>query len=338
MMDVQESSLSHHANALQIKHVAYNMQFFLIWILFFCVFNIVIYYALFQKFSYYLSVSNSFIAAILLVGFVVTYHLFHTTKTKLSTLKIWCQILCFIIGIGLGLSSYTVFAYLPAENSAVGPFRLIMLTIVPVSIIYIIAFTYLTQQLQHFILIFIPSALPFILTNVFYPNNLPLFIEIVIIAWLIILFIAAYFSTNLYRRLNSMDRNNAALSQQSHLLAQYAEDLQSKLTEQIKQSDEIRTVLTDNNTFLENKVKDRIHEIKQINDRLAQHQTNLSFTHETAGICSWRWDIKQRLLEISSIPNALDFEYFQVEKPELESIIHPDDLDNYKHLLRLHSR
>lgn len=337
-MDQQTESLSPHVDATQVKRVSRNMRTLLIWILFFCAYNIVIYYALFKKFSYYLSISNLFIIAILVVGFVISRRLSNPAVISHRTLNVWCQSLCLALGIGLGINTYFVYAFLPIENSAVGPFRLIMLSIVPVSIIYIIALSYLSQRLRYFLLIFIPSTLPFILANVFYPDRYPLFINIIINAWLLIIFIAAILSSKLYQRLSLLDNNNLRLAHQSQILSQYTDELQIKLRAQIEQSNEIRKKLQYNNELLEEKVKQRSYEIKRINERLGSQQINLSLAHETAGISSWSWDIKKREIEVSTAMLESEFDFFNNQKADIELIVHPDDLDVYKYRLRQHLR
>ncbi|TCM67796.1 diguanylate cyclase/phosphodiesterase with PAS/PAC sensor(s) [Acinetobacter calcoaceticus] len=338
MMDVQEDALNHHVNATQIKRAARHMQIFLIWVLCACAYDIVVYHLSFNAFSVYLSSTVIAMMAVIVVGWVITQRMLSSQHMTALNLDLWCQALSLTIGIGLGLGSFVIYSFLPDENQNFGHLQLMTLSILPISIIYIIAFTYLSQRLRYFLLIFIPSSLPFFLAEFLFPNQIPRIYNVVINVWLMIIFMAAILSFRNHRRIINLDIEKNRLLQQHHLQSQHTDALQSKLKQQIQQSQSIQDQLQQQNELLEQKIKQRGFEINQINDRLEYHQANLSFAHETAGISSWLWNIEKRMVELSTIKHDLDFEYFNNQRPQIEFIIHPDDLNQYRQLLRRHLR
>lgn len=338
MMNVQDKLLNQDVNTSYIQRAARHMQIFLIWVLFACAYDIVIYHISFDQFSSHLVMTGLMILLISALGLMVLQHLLRMRQTNTYHLDLCCQLLSLSVGVGLGISTYVIYAYLPAENLSINHIHLLVLSILPVSIIYIIAFTYLTQRLRYFLLIFIPSALPFIFAEYLYPHNVPEFFNLVVNSWLIIIFIGAILSFNIHRRLNTLDDRNNFMLQRSYAHAESSNVLERKLKEQAQKSLEIRQQLLLNNEHLEQKVRERVSEIEQINDRLENHQANLTFAHETAGISSWLWNIEERSLEISTARHDLDFEYFSHHSPQIEYLIHPDDLENYRFQLRQHLR
>lgn len=78
--------------------------------------------------------------------------------------------------------------------------------------------------------------------------------------------------------------------------------------------------------------------IKQINDRLENHQANLAFAHETAGINSWLWNIEKRSIEIFDTKYKILFNHIDENEIQFEALIHPDDLEHYQTLMRQHLR
>lgn len=338
MMNVQNETPNIDVKTSSTQRSARHMQVFLIWVLFGCAYDIVIYQLSFHQFSLNLVLSSLMIFIISLFGIALLQYQLRSGKIKPQYLDLSCQLLSLGIGIGLGISTYVIYAYLPTENLSINHIHLLVLSVLPVSIIYIIAFTYLTQRLRYFLLIFIPSALPFLCTDYLYPYNVPDFFSLVVNSWLIVVLIAAILSFNIHRRLNTLDERNSFMLQRSYAHAESSNVLERKLKEQAEKSLEIRQQLLLNNEHLEQKVQERVTEIEQINDRLENHQANLTFAHETAGISSWLWNIERRTLEISTAKHDLDFDYFSNHSLQLEDLVHPDDLENYRFKLRQHLR
>ncbi|WP_228203294.1 EAL and GGDEF domain-containing protein [Acinetobacter sp. CFCC 10889] len=134
----------------------------------------------------------------------------------------------------------------------------------------------------------------------------------------------------------SFNYNNLLIKSKQQI--QDTNQLQTKLKHEIDHSAQIKNELLLSNQLLEQKVKERTFDIHQINARLENHQANLAFAHETAGINSWLWNIEKRTIEIFDTKSKILFNQFDEHNTQIESLIHPDDLENYQHLMRQHLR
>ncbi|WP_445115391.1 EAL domain-containing protein [Acinetobacter sp. WZC-1] len=338
MTDVQEELLSHEVSASHIKSAAHLMRIFLIWVLFACFYDISIYHFNADQFSHYLNLCFLGISCVAVIGWSLITYLLFSRNTHVFNLDILCQLLCLIIGCALGIGIFIINHSSVMVNE---PLNYINLTVLPgltLSIVHILGITYLTQRFRYFLFIFIPSVISIFFWQLLFPQNIPTLYNLIINIWFTVIFVSAVIAHQHRKQLELLKFKSDHLSEQSEIHQEKAYFLQSKLQEEINKSQEIKQQLQLNNQLLEQKVKERTYDIKQINDRLENHQANLTLAHETAGISSWLWNIDKRTISFSHSRTETSDRQFTTHASIFDVLIHPDDLENYRQLMRRHLR
>ena len=147
--------------------------------------------------------------------------------------------------------------------------QLVILSGLLLSIIYVMALTYLIERFSYFICIFIPSAFPAVLSQVLYFEKIPTIYSIIFTIWFSVIFISAFMTNRLHNRLNILNLKNMALIQQSQNHLNESSILQVQLKDEITKSQEIKNELLLHNQLLEQKVKERTFDFKQINEKIS---------------------------------------------------------------------
>lgn len=339
MIDVQEEPLSHGVYGLQIKNVAYHLRMFLVWALFTCFCDVILYFYLFNTTSHLFNLW--FVATSLFLissCFIITWIINHYKEHLAYDFNTIFQFICLTLGCLLAIGVYILNYELSIMKNIPTPFYSFLLSSLLLSFCYVMAISHLSQKFSYYIFIFLPSSFPIFAISFLFPQNTNEIYSMLFIVWFSLLFFSAYASHKIYNNLDLLNFKNAQLLQQSqsHLVA--SSTLQLKLQEEIGKTQEIRNELQLNNQLLEQKVKERTFDIKQINDRLENHQANLAFAHETAGIHSWLWNIEKRTVVFSNEQSEQDSKQFDEKEVHFSSYIHLDDLNIYKDLMRKHLR
>lgn len=338
MMDVQDELLSKSMNALQVKSMADHMQIFLAWVLFASFFDIFIYYLYFNNYSNYLN-NWFFILIGLIFGMIFSISYLKQNKIKNNTDKIDAlfQFFCLVIGSTLGIGICIIYYFLKIENPELDHTQIIILSGLLLSITYVMALTYLVERFSYFLCIFLPSALPAICAQLLFFHEEFIFYSVITTLWFSTIFISALIANRMHNRLKILNLNNTKLIEQSQRHLDESKQLQRQLQKEFTKTEEVKNELQLHNQLLEQKVKERVNDLKQINDRLENHQANLDFAHETAGINSWIWDIEKRSFEIAKANNEIEFRQINLKhNHNLAEHIHPDDITQYKFLLIEH--
>lgn len=337
MNDVRDEHLSHGVTASQVKIAAHHLRYFLLWVLFACVYNVVIYYSYFDQLSHYYNIWLVGIGSILVVGSMLTRVL--TTK-EISTFNLdaWCQLICLMVGVGLGIGVVVTNHFLVLENPRISDTHLIVLTGLLLSISYITAIVYLAQRLRYFLFIFIPSAIPVIFSELFFYGHPPELYNFIFNVWFAVILVSAILTNKIHIRLNTLNYHNAFYLDQSRKHLKESTQLHEQLQVEVKKSKEIENALQLSNQLLEQKVQERTYDISKIKDRLVDHQANLNFAHEAAGIHSWFWNIEKRMVEISGRTSEVQVIQYENKLEQIDLLIHPEDIPNYNRLMRKHLR
>lgn len=337
MSDVQDEHFSHSLTASQIKNAAHHVRFFLLWVLFASLFNIVMYHLFFEYSSRYYNIWLLINTLLTILGCVLTRIFIQSKKISIFNLDAWCQLLCLISGSSIGLGVLIINHYLMVENSQITGIH-VLLSSLMTSSIYIIGIVYLTQRLRYFIFMFIPSILPVVLSKIIFPSNVPDVYNYIFYAWFTVVFISAILTHKIHRRLNLLNSHNQFYLKQSKKHLDESTLLQNQLQLEIAKCKNIEIDLQTNNQLLEQKVKERTYDINQINDRLENHQANLDFAHETAGISSWLWNIEKRTVELSGKKSDVRVIQYDNNLEQINLLIHPEDKPFYNQLMRKHLR
>lgn len=338
MMDVQDELLSKSMNALQVKSMADHMQIFLAWVLFASFFDIFIYYLYFNDYSDYLN--NWFFVLISLI-FVMIFSISYLKKNQIKNendkIDAIFQFFCLVIGSTLGIGICIISYFLKIENPQLDLTQIIILSGLLLSITYVMALTYLVERFSYFLCIFLPSALPAICAQFLFFQDAFIIYGVISILWFSIIFISALMANRMHNHLKILNINNTKLIAQSQRHLDESKQLQNQLQKEFTKTEEIKNELQLNNQLLEQKVKERVNDLKQINDRLENHQANLDIAHETAGINSWIWDIEKRTFEIAKANNEIEFRQMNLKyNNNIADFIHPDDIAQYKSILIQH--
>lgn len=337
MNDVPEEHLSQGENVSQIKNAAYHLRFFLLWVIISNLYNILIYNSFFENFSNYYNIWFLINSIINVLACFLTQTFINSKKIRLFNLDAWCQLVCLISGTSIGIGIFIINFFFMVESTQITGIQ-ILLSSLMASSIYVIGIVYLTQRLRYFVLMFIPSILPVILFKYFYHSDVANIYHYIIFAWFIAILISAILIHKIHLRFKLLNLNKQIYLQQSNQHIEESNYLQKKLQLEIDKSKYIENELQLSNQLLEQKVKERTHDINIIKDRLEYHQANLDFAHEVAGIQSWLWNIEKRSIELSGITNGIQVFQYEKAAEKLSYFIHPDDQAQYNRLLKLHLR
>ena len=330
-----------HINAIvdsQIKNASANLHIFLAWVLFASVYNIFIYYFHFQTFSSAYNIWLTLFGTVLSFCFCISLYLNKYKKVSVFNLDTWSQLVCLITGVGLAIGVYTIVQIMPNENSKVAELHMINLSCMMLSIVHTIGIVYLSQRLRYFLFLFIPSAASIVFSNLFFIDNTPRVFYLIFYVWFGVLMVSALVMHRIYQRMEMLNQHNQHYLKESHTHLADSELLQQQLQTEIEKSWQIENALQTANQLLEQKVLERTYDINKIRERLEQHQANLDFAHETAGLSSWMWDIEKRTVEISGLKTGYRVLQYASSTDQIIQYIHVEDRDNYKHQLRLHLR
>ena len=336
MYDVQDEHLSKGVTESQIKKAAYHLRFFLVWVVFTSFYNIVTYHQFFNYQSTNYNIWFFVNSSINIFAWFITQQFIDSKKISLFNLDAWCQLVCLICGTSLGIGVLIINHYLIVENSQITGIHVLLSSLMSSSI-YIIGIVYLTQRLRYFLFMFIPTTIPVLLAKTFFHDNVPDVYNFIFYSWSIVVLISAILTHKIHRHLNRLNIHNQFYLKQSKKHLNESEVLQSQLQLEIAKSKNIENELQLNNQLLEQKVKERTYDINRINESLQNHQANLDFAHETAGIHSWLWNIDKRTIELSGKKSEVKVIQYD-NKDQIDVLIHPDDKPTYNRLMRQHLR
>jgi diguanylate cyclase (GGDEF)-like protein/PAS domain S-box-containing protein len=337
MSDLQDELISYGLNASQIKNAAQHLRYFLAWVLFISFLNFFMYHLFFNYFSDYYNAWLVINSLVILFGTVLTRKFIHSDRVTLFNLDAWCQLLSLTIGSSIGIGVLIINHFLMVENHEITGIHVLLSSLLTSSI-YIIGIVYLTQRLRYFLFMFIPSILPVILSKIIFPSDVPNVYNYIFYAWFTIVFISAILTHKIHRRLNLLNNHNQFYLKESKKHLDESALLQDQLQQEIAKCKNIENDLQLNNQLLEQKVKERTYAINQINDRLENHQANLDFAHETAGISSWLWNIEKRTVELSGKKTDVRVIQYDNNLEQINLMIHPEDKPLYNKLMRQHLR
>lgn len=320
-----------------VKYAAIHLRLFLMWVFVASFFNLVMYHLCYDISSYYYNVWLLINSIIIVIGCVFTRYLLISKQITFLNLDAWCQFLCLSIGTSICFGVSIINHYLTLDNTQILQAH-ILLSSLMTSSIYVVGIVYLTQRLRYFFMMFIPSTLPVVLSNIIFTSNIPAVYNYMFYTWFAVVLISAVLANKIHRRISLLNHHNQKYLIQSQQHLKESNELQKQLELEIQKCHRIESDLQTNNQLLEQKVKERTYALNQINDRLESHQANLDFAHETAGISSWLWNIEKRSVELSGKKTEVRVIQYENNLEQINLHIHPDDKLQYNTLLRRHLR
>ena len=148
--------------------------------------------------------------------------------------------------------------------------------------------------------------------------------------------LCAYATQRIYQKISKLLLKNKQLVQISEQHTQWAEELCMQLQQEVSKSKDIEAQLQFNNHLLEQKVRERTHDLTQMNERLEKHYHNLALAHETASIRPWDWDIENQKLVITFFDQQKQVQTTTVNLDDVLDRIHPQDRIDFDQQLKLH--
>lgn len=334
VIDVQDELLY----AAQVKSAAILLQRFLVWLFAIIIYNQSIYYSYFEELSFSFTLWSIIVSLFLGASWLFIRSNLNTAAYNSFNLDTLCQLICLVVGCSLGFGLFTLHYYVILDTPQITETHLLILSTILVYLTSITAIFYLSCRFRYFLFLLIPSITPCLLYNFIITNPLNTYYQLTFNLILLFILLIGFITHKLHQKLGliSFDYDNLLIKFKQQI--QDTNQLQNKLKHEIDKSAEMQNELLLNNQLLEQKVKERTFDIHQINARLENHQANLAFAHETARINSWLWNIEKRTIEIFDTKNKILFNQFDEHHTQIDSLIHPDDLEHYQHQMRQHLR
>ncbi|MFC4951308.1 sensor domain-containing protein [Acinetobacter puyangensis] len=207
--------------------------------------------------------------------------------------------------------------------------------------IQITALFFLTYHYKLFLVFIIPTLLPILQIHfIDIASENKILYLICIYAYAIVILYLGYVISRSRIILMKSKISNEALEQESLRKQQLINHLSLELEEEKNRSELIKQELQRNNSLLEEKVQERTFDIERMNARLERSHQNLEMVHETAGIASWDWDIRNRLIDTSNFLKIFGYSIKNMDYyiHHLSNFIHCDDIEHVKHEMRHHLR
>ena len=264
------------------------------------------------------------------------------SKLKNLYIDIYLQINAIIFGLiiatGQVLMSWKLL-FSPSSNPMSAEFY-VFTTIVVFS--HLLALISLTIRIRCFYLLVLTSMSPLLvlqLTN--WPTfslNDPFFL----INDIYILFIL-FCGIHLYKtrsRLTWLIIRNDNLVEHAEQQRSVTELAYHQLEQEMLERRAIEWKLQQTNQHLEDKVKERTFDIQQINLSLERSKHSLEMAHQTAGIGSWDWDIKNRIMQTTNFDQILGYNNEEINEyiGNISRLIHPEDFVVVKQAIINHLR
>ncbi len=338
MPDFLDANLRSQLQAAQIHNSIRHIQLFLVSILIIFLYVYCVYQFNFSHFSLYFNIW--FLLTELFVGsfWILTTTRFKFKQYTISQAHHWVQFLCLGIGILIATGISLIYYYLPQVNPSFEPVHALTLSALMLIVTQTLALTFLTQRLDYFCLIFIPSIVPYFISQFILTDQINQLFHLTVNFVLIVILLCANSTVRIHKRLSALYLRNGQLIKNAEQQVLRTEELCDQLQNEMNKSKEIELQLQQNNQQLEQKIQERTFDIEQMNRNLENQQQNLDLAHEIAGLKPWDWNIKERHISVSNYQQQKKRKHSKEHSIQLQNIIHPDDLLCFKTALKQHLR
>ena len=338
MPDFLDANLKPQLRAAQIHNSIRHIQLFLASILIIFLYVYCVYQFNFSQFSTFFNIW--FIGTEILVSFfwLLTAIWFKPEQYQISKAHHWVQFLCLSVGSLIAIGIALIYYYLPQVNPNFEHVHALTLSALMLIVTQTLALTFLTQRLDYFCLVFIPSIIPYFISQFILTDQINQLFHLTVNFVLIVILLCANSTSRIHKRLSALYLRNAQLIKNTEQQVTWTEDLCMQLQNEMNKSKEIELQLQLNNQLLEQKIKERTFDIEQMNCNLENQQQNLDLAHEIAGLKPWDWNIRERHISVSDYQQQQKRKHSKDHRIQLKNIIHPDDLRCFKSALKRHLR
>ncbi|MFU8926423.1 EAL and GGDEF domain-containing protein [Acinetobacter puyangensis] len=339
-MDAQNSPYLKMLESLQLDESLKNFRIQLIFLSFFLTIILSLYLFNRHYFNSYFTIWAIIATTLLIIGIIVNQLIILERSISNKTKTIFLYFSVILSGIFIALDIELTDIHLgnqinEGEILFIGNFILCHI------IVQITALFFLTYHYKLFLAFIIPTLLPILKIHFIDITSENKFLYIICMyAYAVVILYLGYIISG--SRINLMKSKilNEALEQESLRKQQHINYLSLELEEEKKRAELIKQELQRNNNLLEEKVQERTSDIETMNARLERSHQNLEMVHETAGIASWDWDIRNRLIDTSNFLKIFGYSIKNMDHyiHHLSSFIHCDDIDQVKYEMRQHLR
>ena len=338
MRDDQYDFIKQYNYAAQIENTLRLSRYFLISILIICLYIFCIYQIYFNQSDFYFNLWFVSIELFSSFCWLISTVYFKPQQYSLKTAHHWLQFQCFSVGSLIAAGIFILYYYLPSINPNFTDIQALTVSALLLIVTQTFGLTYLTQKLNYFCLAFLPSILPYLVSQfVLIEQTNPLF-SLTINFALIVILLCATTSFRIHRRISTLYAKNSLLVREAEQQVVWTDDLCKQLQNEINHSKDIEMQLQLNNQLLEQKVKERTFDIEQMNKNLEDQQKNLQLAHEMAGLRPWDWNIKERKISLTNNHKEITQRGSKEHHHQLLQTIHPDDVISFKDAMKQHLR
>jgi diguanylate cyclase (GGDEF)-like protein/PAS domain S-box-containing protein len=338
MTDNQYDFIKQYNYTAQIENTLRLSRYFLISILIICLYIFCIYQIYFNAPDFYFNLW--FIATELFASmcWLISTVYFKPHQFCLKTAHRWLQFQCFSIGTLIASGIFILYYYLPSVNPHFTDIQALTLSALLLIVTQTFGLTYLTQKLNYFCLAFLPSIVPYLVSQFIFIEKTDHLFSLTINFALIVILLCATTSYRIHRRISTLYAQNSLLVKDAEQQVVWTDDLCKQLQDEINHSKNIEMQLQLNNQLLEQKVKERTFDIVQMNKNLEDQQQNLQLAHEVAGLRPWDWNIKDRKISLTNTHKEITQRGSKEHHYQLLQTIHPDDIAPFKNAMKQHLR
>lgn len=338
MTEDQYEYTKQYNHVAQIANTLRLSRYFLTSTLIVCLYIFCIYQIYFQATSVAFNIWFFGTEIIVSLFWLISTVHFKPDQYQLNTAHRWLQLQCFVVGCLIASGIYLLYYHLPLINIHFEQLHALTLSALLLIVTQSFSLTYLTQKLNYFCLTFLPSIVPYLFAQFIFITESDHLFSLAINFALIVILICATTSYRINQRLSSANARNQLLTQQAEQQVTWTDDLCKQLQNEIGHSKNIEQQLQLNNQLLEQKVRERTFDIEQMNKDLENQQENLVLAHEIAGLRPWDWNIQDRKIWLTNHKHEKLIRDSKAHRTQLQSLIHPDDLDHFKKTMKAHLR
>lgn len=338
MNDDQYDYIKQYNNTAQIANTLRLSRYFLVSILIVCLYIFCIYQINFNASSLYFNLWLITTELVASFCWLISTVYFKPNQYDLKTAHRWLQFQCLIIGTLIAAGIFIIYYYLPLVNPNFQDIQALTLSALLLIVTQTFGLTYLTQKLNYFCLAFLPSIIPYLISQFIFIDQTNYLFSLATNFALIVMLICASTSYRIHRRISTLDAQNSLLVKEAEQQVAWTDELCTQLQNEINHSKDIEMQLQLNNQMLEQKVKERTFDIAQMNKDLEDQQQNLVLAHEIAGLRPWDWNIKDRKISITNYQQEKNQRTPKAHSDQLLHAIHPEDIHHFKAAMKQHLR
>ncbi|OTG59865.1 MULTISPECIES: bifunctional diguanylate cyclase/phosphodiesterase [unclassified Acinetobacter] len=338
MPDISTENLDRHLQTAQISHSISHIRFLISSLLILNFYIFCTYHYNFSQDSFYFNLWFFISEFILSILWVISTVYFKPSNYSTHPAHRWIQGVCLTVGCLVATGVVCIYYYLPQQSGDFSFVDALVLSALLVIVTQTVCLTYLTQRINYFCLVFIPSITPYIFSQFIYFDNNHNIFHLTVNFILIVILLCANATNRINQHSSRLSIKNRELKKEAEMQVAWTDDLCKQLQTEVNKSKEIEQQLQLNNQLLEQKVRERTFDINEINKDLKNKQENLSLAHKIAGIRPWDWNIKDRLISLTNHKQEKVVKNSTEHQNQLQFLIHPDDITLFKSSMKSHLR